>query len=150
MINDEIQADEYANFMVEVVENLIVKVGRQLPPQRQIPGETIQNWKANTLKFFQSSPNVFLIENEFYNIMDSQTQIDIVKDNILTEFVDKFEVFFFDKETGFKSDGKLITMVIASLSYEYLDRDEDDKNAIVEHIIGLDVVSPGIFFLYEG
>lgn len=27
---------EYANFMVEVVENLIVKVGRQLPVDRKI------------------------------------------------------------------------------------------------------------------
>jgi hypothetical protein len=38
---DEISAGEYANYMVEVVENLIVKVGRQLPPDKKIPGEVI-------------------------------------------------------------------------------------------------------------
>lgn len=38
MISDEISPGEYANQMVEVTENLIVKVGRQLPIDRKIPG----------------------------------------------------------------------------------------------------------------
>jgi len=150
MINDELMANEYANFMVEVVENLIVKVGRQLPPSRQILSETIQNWKANTLKYFQSSPNVFLIENEFYNILNPHMQVCIVKDFILRDFQDKFDIFFFDPEFGYKADDKLISKVVASLSYEYLDRDDEDKDAIIENIIGLDVISSAIFFLFEG
>ena len=52
MTSDEVSPGEYANYMVEVVENLIVKVGRQLPPGRQILGETINSWKINTLKYF--------------------------------------------------------------------------------------------------
>lgn len=36
METDQISPGEYANFMVEVVENLIVKVGRQLPADRKI------------------------------------------------------------------------------------------------------------------
>jgi len=31
MISDEISPGEYAKFMAEMVENLMVKVGRQLP-----------------------------------------------------------------------------------------------------------------------
>jgi len=53
MISDEISPGEYPNYMVEVVENLIVKVGRQLPPTRKkIPGEIINEWKIYTLKYF--------------------------------------------------------------------------------------------------
>lgn len=56
MISEEITAGEYANFMVEVVENLIVKVGRQLPSvndkEMKIPGEEINKWKNYTLKYF--------------------------------------------------------------------------------------------------
>ena len=52
MVSDELAANEYANFMVEVVENLIVKVGRILSPNKQILGESIQNWKTYTLKYF--------------------------------------------------------------------------------------------------
>jgi hypothetical protein len=35
---DEIQAPNYSLIRVEDVENLIVKVERQLPPERKIPG----------------------------------------------------------------------------------------------------------------
>jgi hypothetical protein len=52
MISDEISPSEYANFMVEMVENLIVKVGRQLPPSKKIPGHVINEWKIYTLKYF--------------------------------------------------------------------------------------------------
>ena len=49
--------------MVEVVENLIVKVGRQLSMDRKIPGEIINEWKALTNLYFTYSPCAFLIEN---------------------------------------------------------------------------------------
>ena len=52
MINDEVAPNDYANQMVEVVENLIVKVGRSLPPDRQIPGEIITEWKRFTIRYF--------------------------------------------------------------------------------------------------
>ena len=49
---EEITAGEYGNFMVEVVENLIVKVGRQIPPDRKIEGDKINLWKNYTMKYF--------------------------------------------------------------------------------------------------
>tara|TARA_B110000285_G_C15119199_1_gene616044 strand:+ start:973 stop:1131 length:159 start_codon:yes stop_codon:yes gene_type:complete len=52
MISDEISPGEYANQMVEVTENLIVKVGRQLPIDRKIPGTVIKDWRHYTLKYF--------------------------------------------------------------------------------------------------
>lgn len=56
MASEEIIAGEYANFMVEVVENLIVKIGRQLPTvnnkETKIPGEEINKWKNYTLRYF--------------------------------------------------------------------------------------------------
>ena len=38
---EEITPGEYANYMVEEVENLIVKVGKHLPEGVQIPGDII-------------------------------------------------------------------------------------------------------------
>lgn len=52
MTSDEISPGEYANQMVEVVENLIVKVGKLLPSEKKIPGTVIKNWKHHTLKYF--------------------------------------------------------------------------------------------------
>lgn len=56
MASEEIIAGEYANFMVEVVENLIVKIGRQVPTvnnkETKIPGEAINKWKNYTLRYF--------------------------------------------------------------------------------------------------
>ena len=83
MTTDVISPGDYANHMVEVVENLIVKVGRQLPPDRQIPGETITDWKRYTVRYFQYSPNAFLTENEFYNMLSSNMKVKVVKDNLM-------------------------------------------------------------------
>ena len=66
MINDEIPPGEYANTMVEITENLIVKVGRQLPIERKIPGSIIKDWRKYTQDYFKESPNAYLKENEFY------------------------------------------------------------------------------------
>jgi hypothetical protein len=52
MITDEISPGEYANYMVEEVENLIVKVGRQLPIDMKSPGEVIKDWRIYTLYYF--------------------------------------------------------------------------------------------------
>ena len=52
MVTAEISPGEYANFMVEEAENLIVKVGRQLPEGMKIPGEVIRDWRTYTLFYF--------------------------------------------------------------------------------------------------
>jgi len=68
----------------------------------------------------------------------------------MVEFLDKFDTLIIDYEFGFKADDKLITMIIASLSYEYIDREEEDEDLPMETIIGLDQVSSSIYFLFEG
>jgi hypothetical protein len=65
MISDEISPAEYANHMRDMVENLIVKVGRHSP--KKIPGSVIKEWKTYTLQYFKNSPNSFLQENQFYD-----------------------------------------------------------------------------------
>ena len=147
MTSDVISPGDYANHMVEVVENLIVKVGRQLPPDRQIPGEVITDWKRYTVRYFQYSPNAFLTENEFYNMLSSNMKVKVVKDNLLQPFQERFDILFFDPEFGFKADDKLITQVVASLSYEFCDVNESRHQ---KSIIMNDVVSSGIYFIYEG
>ena len=53
-----------------------------------------------------------------------------------------FDILFIDEEFDFKADNRLITKVIASLSYEHFEPDES--------ILRLDVVSSEIYFIYEG
>jgi hypothetical protein len=83
LLTDEISPGEYANYMVEVMENLIVKVGRQLPPDKKIPGEVINQWRKYTLRYFQHSPNAFLAENDFYQQISENMKVKIVKNNLL-------------------------------------------------------------------
>ena len=128
MINDEIPPGEYANTMVEVTENLIVKVGRQLPIERKIPGSIIKDWRKYTQDYFKESPNAYLKENEFYQVMSENMKVKVIKDNLKISqyekvniekekyekekeklhFQDKFYILFMDPEFGYKADDKLV------------------------------------------
>lgn len=74
--------------MVEVIENLIVKVSQHLPVEneRRISGESIKLWKQYTYQYFQHSPNAFLVENDYYNMLSANMKIKIVKENLMTRF----------------------------------------------------------------
>ena len=76
--SDKIPAQEFANHMVEMIDNLIVKVGRQLPTDRKIPGKDILKWKHYTYKYFSESPNAFLAENEYYQDLPSNLKKNLV------------------------------------------------------------------------
>ena len=80
---DEVTAPEYSNYMVEAVENLIVKVEAHLPAERKIPGEIIKGWKDYTFNFFNYSPNAFLSKNNFYNQLSSNLKVKVVKKSLL-------------------------------------------------------------------
>lgn len=69
MISDSFNSADYANYMSEVLENLIVKAGKQLPKESKISGETIKKWKVFTIQYFKVSPDVYLIQNEFYQTL---------------------------------------------------------------------------------
>lgn len=99
-------------------------------------------WKNYTLKYFQLSPNAFLAENENYNVLSENMKVKIVKENLMLQFQDRFDILFVDPEFNFKADKRLITKVIASLSYEHFEPHES--------ILRLDVVSSEIYFIYEG
>lgn len=70
-----------------------------------------------------------------------------MKNNILEKFQKDFDILFFDPEFGFKADDKLIARIVSCLSYEFCDIDISKQQ---KSIIPNDVVSPGIFFVYEG
>lgn len=128
--------------MVEVVENLIVKVGRQLTMDRKIPGDVINEWKSLTNQYFTLSPNAFLYENQNYHIISEHMRTRLVKKNLMINFQEKQDVFFTDPEFGFKADDKLITRVIACLQYEH--------TKMGESILNMSVVSTGIYFIQDG
>lgn len=96
MVTAEVSPGEYANFMVEEAENLIVKVGRQLhsQPDMKIPGEVIKDWRLYTLYYFQKSPNAFLHDDELYQDIYEGMKVKIVKDNLLLEFQKQFSILF--------------------------------------------------------
>lgn len=140
--DDQVTSPMFALFRVEDVENLIVKVERQLPPERKIPGKVIQQWKDYTFNYFNSSPNAFLADNAFYQHLSSNMKVKVVKKNLLHDFQEKFEILFIDFDFGFRADDKLISQVIASLSYEHFFEGE--------LIIGLDEISPSIYLIQDG
>lgn len=86
MASDEISPGEYAGYMVDEIENLIVKVGRQLPPEKRIYGSTINAWKNYTREYFRFSPNAFLTQNECYNSLPSQMKVKLVKNHLMQQF----------------------------------------------------------------
>lgn len=83
-----------------------------------------------------------MAENENYNVLSENVKVKIVKENLMLEFQDRFDILFVDPEFNFKADNRLITKVIASLSYEHFEPQES--------ILRLDVVSSEIYFIYEG
>ena len=68
-VTDEISAPEFANAMQHLTEYLVVKVGRQMPIEKKIPGTVIKEWRQFTLKYFQTSPNAFLADDDRYQNM---------------------------------------------------------------------------------
>lgn len=70
-------------------------------------------------------------------------KVRIVKDNLLMQFQERFDILFIEPEFGFKADEQLITMVVASLAHEHFS--EPSKP-----ILDIDLVSRGIIFIQEG
>ena len=99
-MSDVVNASDYASIMVEAVENLIVKVSRVMPSLTaydkngneisnlpiKIEGETLNQWKNYTLKYFRQSPNAFFVEDEFYDKLDDNMRVRIVKNQLLKDF----------------------------------------------------------------
>ena len=141
MISDENPVD-YANNMSDLVENLIVKVG-QMPSTEKIKSESIKNWKEYTQAYFLSSPNAFLQENQFYNSMSENMKVQVVKNNLLTSFVERFDILFQDPDHGYKADDKLITQIVSSLTLEH-------NINIHDSVIPLGIVSQSIYCIYQG
>jgi CRP-like cAMP-binding protein len=83
-----------------------------------------------------------LAENENYDVLPENVKVKIVKENLMLEFQEMFDILFIDPEFDFRADKRLITKVIASLSYEHFEAEES--------ILRLDVVSSEIYFIYEG
>ena len=75
-------------------------------------------------------------------MLSANMKIKIVKDNLMMKFQDQFDILFHDPEFGFRADDKLITLIVASLTYEDI---RPNKS-----IITTEVVSPGIYFIVEG
>lgn len=153
MINDLILPADFANNMVELVENLIVKVGKKenlilrIGNQKsaegdKISGEIIRDWKMYTLRFFKHSTCSYLQENKFYQSMSENMKVKIVKDNLKLEFQEKFDILFFDAEFGFKAGDKLITMIVSSLALEYI--------FLKESVIPVGCVSRAIYCIDQG
>jgi hypothetical protein len=145
MATEEVSAGEYASHMVDEVENLIVKVGRQLPADQRIYGSTINAWKLYTREYFRRSPKAFLAENENFGNLPTQIRVRLVKNHVLESFQKRFDTLWSDPEFGFRADDKLITHLVSSLSFEYTDGIEGAAN-----ILPFDIISDAIWFIQEG
>jgi hypothetical protein len=143
--SEEISSSEYANSMTQLTELLVVKAGRQMPMENHIQGEIIKQWRIYTMKYFQQSPDHFLLYNPLYHQLSENKKVQIVKQNLMLRFQEKYDTFFKDPEFGFKADSKLIASVCASLQYESL-----DSLSKGDSLLRQGVKSDGIFFLLDG
>jgi len=73
----------------------------------------------HTLSHFRISPNAFLYENEFYQLLPSNMKVRVIKDNLLEEFQQKFDMLFLDPEFNFRADDKLISELASCLTYQH-------------------------------
>jgi len=48
-------------------------------------------------------------------MLSANMKVNIVKNNLLQQFQERFDILFEDPEFGFKADDKLITQIMASL-----------------------------------
>ena len=90
-----------------------------MPSEQRINGSTINVWKLYTREYFRRSPNAFLAENDCYTNLPTQMRVKVVKGHLLLSFQKRFEVLFTDPEFSFFADDKLVTAVVASLSFEH-------------------------------
>lgn len=132
--------------MVEVLENLIVKVGRQLPSEQRVRGHVIQEWRLHTLSHFRISPNAFLSDNEFFQLLSPNMRVRVIKDNLLQEFQEKFDMLFCDPEFNFQADDKLITELASCLTYAHYDTEDPCQHNFLE----MGLISKGIQLIFEG
>lgn len=96
------------------------------------------------MKYFQSSPNAFLVQDNHYQTISENMRSKIVTGNLMTKFQDKFDVFWNDLELKFKGDDKLITMIISVLQYE------NPLNFFENSLIKEQVISKSIVLIQEG
>lgn len=71
------------------------------------------------MSHFRISPNAFLYENEFYQLLPSNMKVRVIKDNLLEEFQQKFDMLFLDPEFNFRADDKLISELASCLTYQH-------------------------------
>jgi hypothetical protein len=67
------------------------------------------------MRYFQQSPNAFLVEEPHFQTMSENMRIKVIKNNMMSKFQDKFDTLWNDPEFNFKGDDKLITMICASI-----------------------------------
>ena len=95
---------------------------------------------------FRISPNAFLFDNEFYQLLSPNMKVRVVKDNLVQEFQEKFDMLFMDPEFNFRADDKLVTELAACLTYRHYDTEEPYEHNFLE----LGAMSRGIILIFEG
>ena len=76
------------------------------------------------MSHFRISPNTFLSDNEFWQMLSPNLKVRVIKDNLIKEFQEKFDMLFYDTELNFRADDKLITELAASLTYKHYDTED--------------------------
>lgn len=145
--------------MVEEFEALIVKVGRVMPPGvPKINYKILNEWKNYTLQYFKSSPNVYFIENEFFNNLSEKIKTKLILENfsvksgnksneenlealVMPNFVQNFDYLFEDKAYRFEGDKKLKVMILSALTLEFV----RSKDSLISNN-----VSSKIYFIDQG
>ena len=124
------------------------------PGVEKINFKQLNDWRIYTLHYFKMSPNVYFLENKFYNKLSENMRIKIVLDNmnkncckdghdnlVIPTFISNFDYMFKDKELRFCGDKKLKLLIISSLTLEFV----RSKDSIIEK-----KVASKIYFIDSG
>lgn len=99
------------------------------------------------------SPNVYFLENKFYNKLSQNLKVKLILDNfskikdekekelVMPNFMDNFDYFFTDHELRFNGDKKLKVLILQSLTLEFV----RSKDSIIEKS-----VASKIYFIDSG
>ena len=82
---------------------------------------------------------------EFFKHLSEIIQSKVVKETVLKIFEDKFKILFEDQEFRYKADIKLMTAIVSSFQYEYI-QGINTKDSIIQ----VDTISQNIYFIHQG
>ena len=80
LLDSYISSNDFQNSMIDLIDQIVVKVSPKLDHKNQLTSVQINNFKDYTSRYFKKSSSPFLSENEFYVELTESLKGRLVKD----------------------------------------------------------------------